>query len=80
MQEYYDLLSRAQSLPHCLQKVQLLEEAIRLADADGDLERGFESRRVMVNAASEVSPLVLSATSYTRTRQLLEFTLFTVQE
>lgn len=63
MQEFYDLLARADTLPHCLQKVQLIEEAIRVADVEGDLELAFQARGAMVNAASWIgrSPEALAA-------------------
>ena len=65
MQEFYELLARAHALPHCLQKVQVIEEAIRLADSEGSLELAFRARGELVKAASWIGRTPEALTAFT---------------
>ncbi|GIP24325.1 hypothetical protein [Paenibacillus sp. J22TS3] len=50
--EFEDLLDEAMDLPDSPAKIALLEQAIRVADAAGDIEQGYEARSMLVNTAS----------------------------
>lgn len=49
--DYERLISEAAELPRGAVKVGLLEEAVRLADVDGDTKNGFRARMKLIDAA-----------------------------
>ncbi len=49
--EIDNLLREAASLPYGQTRFELLEEAVRVADLHGDLDRGYEARRLLMSAA-----------------------------
>ncbi|MBB6098346.1 hypothetical protein HNR42_001771 [Deinobacterium chartae] len=52
MNEIDTLLERAEALPYGSEQVALVEEAVRLADLQGDLEEGFRTREALLEAAT----------------------------
>lgn len=52
MMDFESLMEEATELPNGPAKIELLEQAIRVADAAGDIEQGFEARSELVEVAS----------------------------
>ena len=52
VQQANELLEQAWLLGHCPEQVALAEEAVRLADAHGDVELGFQARELLIEAGA----------------------------
>lgn len=52
MEDIETLLERAEDLPYGEEKLALTEEAVRLADLQGDLDEGFRAREALLEAST----------------------------
>ncbi|GIO87803.1 hypothetical protein J25TS5_47350 [Paenibacillus faecis] len=50
--DFEDLMDEAMGMPDSAAKIELLEQAIKVADTAGDIDQGYEARGILVNTAT----------------------------
>ena len=64
-QEYWKIMNQVQELPKSQIKVSLLEEAVRIADALNDINKGYDARLELVMATSDIGLIDKTIVAYT---------------